>query len=167
MRADIWWMQVNRHSDLTEALQVLVGKRLSGVGQAAGMGVFEFGEPTTGLDGVSGQKVQGSEYAIHVQCAFRLARNGFVVRGSDDYRWSKGPDDSMRTMFDLRAEAIDQSLAKPPYTLVDEVAVSSVGDVRVGLSGGLEIGVFVNSSRPTEQWRFLCRFGDHTVFPAT
>src|SRR5438128_1715938 len=48
--ADFWRLQMNKYSDLTDALQILVGERFSGIGQAAGMGVFEFGALTSELD---------------------------------------------------------------------------------------------------------------------
>ncbi len=131
------------------------------------MGVFEFGDPVEETDSVLGRVIRSSEYAIHVQCAFRLARNGSVVLGSDDHRRSKGSGDDPETMFDLRAEAIDRSLANTPHVVVEEIAVAPIGDLTLRLSRGLEIDVFVNSSSPAEQWRFLRRLGEHVVFPAS
>ena len=148
---------------LTASLAVLTGQRLAGIGRAATMGIFEFGSDVAPQPGGSSATPR-AEFALHVQCAFRITRNGRVVLGSNDQSWIYGVNQG--SMYDVRAGAIDSSLANVPYLIVDEVCVMRIGDISIRLSDGVEIQVFVDSSRPTENWRFIHRPGRHTVFPA-
>ncbi|MFC6023638.1 hypothetical protein ACFP2T_46730 [Plantactinospora solaniradicis] len=146
-------------------LSALIGERFSGVGQAAGMGVFEFGVDLTDVDPELGVGSRGAKYALHVQCAFRLTRNGFVVLGSTDQRWLGKGGSGSQSMFDVRAQAIDGALAKSPHIVVREISLSGHGDLGIILTNGVGIDIFIDSSRPSEQWRFLQRFGEHLIFP--
>ena len=74
---------------ITKALQPLIGRKLSVARNAGNMKLFHFGElrrrPDEGLVG---------EYALHVQCPWRLEQDGRVITGSLDYyvRADANPD---------------------------------------------------------------------------
>ena len=65
------------------ALDVLIGQSLWSSGRAADLEWFEFGSRVTVKDS-RGETKQVGEYALHVQCAWRIRCNGKVVVASRD-----------------------------------------------------------------------------------
>ncbi len=71
-------------SEVAEKIQSMVGLTLSGIGRALDMGIFEFGEDVEWTNPRTQQVDLGSEYAIHLQCPFRVTRKGRILVGSCD-----------------------------------------------------------------------------------
>src|SRR5256885_9637604 len=73
-------------TEAAQPIQSIVGLSLSGIGRALNMGIFSFGPDVTWIDSTTRETRIDSKYAIHVQCPFRLTRNGHTLVGSDDMR---------------------------------------------------------------------------------
>ncbi|WP_152990357.1 hypothetical protein [Sphaerimonospora mesophila] len=159
-------MLVTFNAEVAQArLTVLVDQPATGMGRALDMGIVEFGDPVNGLGTRS-----GSAFALHINCPFRLLLEGRVLVGSEDVKWlakdaMRGfAEDDERSVYDTRAEGIDDffSTSRPK---VRKVNVSSIGDVRLELEGGLVVELFAMSSQSSEAWRFVQRYGEHYTFP--
>ena len=127
---------------------------------------FHFGEVTEGDDGSWG------EYALHLQCPWRLDGPAGVLTGHGDL-WEHAtlhppPDDwSFETgdsLQDARLHAFlggrDErtrswvSTAPPGHFVVTGVDGTENGELTVALSGGYSLRVFPDTSRG-EAWRLL------------
>jgi hypothetical protein len=70
-------------SRLSNAMQVLKGEALWAANVPAGMLMLQFGARTK-VKKPSGKEVEVGKFAIHVQCPWRLSRQGAIISGSDD-----------------------------------------------------------------------------------
>ena len=159
------------------AVQPLVGLRLSIARRAGSMRGFHFGAVSEDESGSWG------EYALHLQCPWRIDGPRGVVTGQGDLwehptlelppeDWSYeggnslqdvrlgallgGRDERTRSWVNLKAEAL----------IVTRVLGQESGELTLTLSGGFTLRVFPDTSRD-EAWRLLARGGDgaHYVFP--
>lgn len=159
--------------NLEAAFEPIIGLHLSGIGRALNMGLFLFGPNVTVFDSRTSTEHIGSAYALHVQCAFRVTRNGRIVLGSDDMLV---PAEALRegknanseggelSAFDVIAARITAGIELSPL-VVHNVIFAACGDLRVELTDQVAIEAFPMGARPSEAWRFLRRGGDHVVFP--
>jgi len=140
------------------------------------MRIFHFGHVTAGADGSWGQ------YALHLQCPWRLDGPAGVVTGQGDLwehatldlppaGWSYEQGDNLQ---DARLGALlvgrdarTRSWANntPGFLVVTDVEATEHGDLIVALSGGYKLRVWPDSSRG-EAWRFFVPQTDapHFVF---
>lgn len=147
---------------IEEALKPLLGRRLWGSRRAADMEMFEFGGRVPTKDR-RGKPVEVGEYALHVQCAWRIAGpEGIVVASRDvfeapagsaeatpvDLDWEKGNrrDDRMRHFLVVE---------HPEGLSVEGVSADDVGGFTLDLSSKFRLEVFPNDSLPEEHWRLL------------
>jgi hypothetical protein len=148
-----------------EVLQALVGLPLSIVRSAADMRVFHFGDvrPHHAGRGTVG------EFALHVQCPWRLTRHGNVLTGSSD-RWVPAPnalkvdtdDPRSGSLQDVRLAAllggydeVTKSHVNDTGGLVVESASSDLyGSADILFSDGTRLELFPDSSAE-EDWRFF------------
>lgn len=153
---------------IEQALQALVGMPLWASGRAADLQWFQFGEehevPIRPRSEVAGTKVVG-EYALHLQCAWRLAgpqgiivasRDRFVRAGEDPYRDLEDFDWDVQgaNRRDERMAAFFQDRAAAPPSVV-EAEVDEIGGFRLHLSGGVVLEAFPDDPLPSEHWRLL------------
>lgn len=151
-------------------LQKLIGQPLVDMWRVLNMAVFAFGDDVKWISTDSGERT-GSRYALHVQCPFRLLRNGRVLVGSDDLwveaknpsavRSSEGQEE---TYYDLVVSRIVRGTKESPL-IVRSIRTSGCGDLALDLSDGVAIEVVPTSARPSEAWRFLERGGEHVTYP--
>ena len=128
---------------------MLVGKRLAIWRRVVNMLVFQFGYITREAD------KSWCEYALHVQCPWRLLKDGAIFTGlSDlyspreetaDFDWCKWhadsgwPDNLLEHQLSslLKQDLATCSLENVSDLLVvEKVEASGIGDARVHLSGG-------------------------------
>jgi DNA-directed RNA polymerase subunit RPC12/RpoP len=159
------------------AFDVLVGLRLSIIRRAADMLVLHFGtiRPHSSGEGTV------ADYALHVQCPWRLDSPNGTVTGRDDLWEHAGPgerppnwsyDDGLSLQDKKFAELFvrDQS-TRSWVNESDGFGVATVrqterGDVTLSLINGYEILIFPAGSG-SEAWRlFAPGSGRHLVFPS-
>jgi hypothetical protein len=66
------------------AVRVLVGLPLWALGRAADLAWFEFGDRRTVKSLRNGAEKQVGDYALHVQCAWRITQRDDIVTGRGD-----------------------------------------------------------------------------------
>ena len=69
-------------AEIQNALAILTGKALWGCGRAADLATFQFGERVARID-FFGKPSEVGEYALHVQCAWRIAQKDQLVVGAE------------------------------------------------------------------------------------
>jgi hypothetical protein len=159
-------------SEIEMSIDVLVGLPLWSLGRAANMAWFEFGARRT-VTGFRGDTKEVGDYALHVQCAWRIIQGDRIVVASrdiycmpeeidepilEDFDWQKG------NRFDRIAEELFQNESRE--FMVQGVCAGSAGSLTVLLEDGYALEVFPNDSESREHWRFLGPYVDkpHLVF---
>jgi hypothetical protein len=158
---------------LQEVIDPLTGKALWACTRAADLACFQFGERRAVTD-VRGRKVNVGEYALHVQCAWRITRQDQVLVGNadlyyppdltseeipTDFEWDRGQnrrDELLRRLFDD---------GKRQY-IVQSVHVGNAGAFFLSLEDAMSLDVVPNSSLLAEHWRLFRPRSDepHFVF---
>lgn len=147
------------------ALRALEGLPLSAMRHAADMLVCHFGAMTAHP---SGRGTIG-EFALHVQCPWRLDERGRTITGSDDAQAGTGEQGSIQSVmltatFGAPNARAGWSNATGKF-VVSDATISPFGDLIVSFSGGEKLSVFP-AGVATEAWRLLQRAtGEHRVFP--
>jgi hypothetical protein len=151
-----------------QALSVLVGKKLSIWRRAANMLVLHFGQVTRKEDKSWG------EYALHVQCPWRLLKDGAIFVGASDlyspreeapdfdwgewYEDRKWPDNLLehRVFSVLKGmDTVTHSIENATeHFRVEKVQASDIGDAKLYLSGGFMWECFPDSVAGAH-WRLL------------
>ncbi|MFF9813603.1 hypothetical protein [Streptomyces sp. NPDC014006] len=137
--------------------RLLTGAEIRSVGRAAGMGVLEL----TGA--------HGEDLGLHLQCAFRIVRDGQVVLGSRDMSYVRdgaGDDafDTFGTLYDDRAAILNRVLAGARPTVRD-VHQGAAGALTLEAAHGFSVQAFPDRSGGEEAWRALVRGGPHYGYP--
>ena len=103
------------------------------------------------------------KYSLHIQCAWRLLKNGIIVASrdiyvpndleySDDFEW----DRIGSTLFDTKAGELNVSANE----IVKDVEINALGDIQL-IFPNMTLQTFVdNSANEEEQWRFFQKGGD-------
>jgi hypothetical protein len=132
--------------EVQEALSVLVGKLLWSCGNAAGLEWFSFGERRT-VSGLRGEKEVG-EYALHVQCAWRIISDECILVGGSDVHRPLGND------------------SRCPNLVVQGVEAYEAGHFVILLEKNSALEVFPDDSSEDEHWRLFKPYSDdpHLVF---
>jgi hypothetical protein len=145
-----------------KALDVLIGKPLWSSGRAADLEWFEFGERRT-VKGFRGVAKEVGEYALHVQCAWRIRHGDQVVVGSRDlYVPPEDTDDGLEDFnWDVQgANRRDKRIAElfqneTRQFVVRQVQVGEAGSFTVILDDGYALDVFPDDSLGDEHWRIF------------
>ena len=164
-------------AEIESAAHVLVGKTLWTCRRAADMATFQFGVRTNVVD-FYGRPSQVGEFALHVQCAWRVVGDDEVVLvGSqdlyypaeyedvdkvvpEDFDWVRDPnrrDRLLRELFDEGGREF----------VVRSVEAGGAGSVRILMSEGLALELFPNDSLPGERWRLFRPGVDEPHFVVT
>ena len=144
------------------ALTGLIGKALWGAGRAGDVIWLHFGEQETVVTWRDTIKEVG-EYALHLQCAWRITSTLGIHVGSQDIHYPAGKP--------LREEDFDVDLDQPGANrcdeklsslfkdqgelLVDGISADSLGGFRLLLSNGVTLEAFPDNSREGEFWRLF------------
>lgn len=156
-----------------EAIQPLTGLRLSKVGAAADMLWVQFGDlqkvtTRAGLEGSVG------EWALHLQCPWRIMEESTVVLASSDFYYDAdsgethnwGPDDV--SVFDRNAERLNARLESHDIDVL-EIRTTAGGAFEIQLSEKLSLSVMPVNSQigpKIESWRIFkpSSLDSHFVF---
>jgi hypothetical protein len=145
-----------------KALDVLIGKPLWSSGRAADLEWFQFGERRT-VKGFRGMAKEVGEYALHVQCAWRIRHGDQVVVGSrdlyvppeaseagvDDFNW----DVQGANRRDKRIAELFQNETR--QFMVKQVQVGEAGSFTITLDHEYALDVFPDDSLDDEHWRIF------------
>lgn len=145
-------------------IYVLKDQKLQGFGRASNMVWLHFGnvyETTNKLN----MKVQKSEYALHVQCPWRLVNNntGEIFVGSNDIYEQSGIayknknadwETQGNSLFD---DKVSELCVTASDIRVSNVRISRTSDLNITFSNNYQLQCFANSSSDVEYWRFISR----------
>jgi hypothetical protein len=159
---------------IQQALTSLVGLPLYSISRVSNMLILYFGKMRE-VATRRGGKVMIGEWALHIQCAWRLCRLGRIVVAYRDYYYDPDGDSlkdwetSGKSRFDQVAAALCIEFgAAAPFVLT--VTTDDVGGFSLALNYDLRLDVFPDDSNCdeyAEHWRlFQPRTGnDHFVVP--
>jgi hypothetical protein len=146
-----------------KVLRPLIGAPLWAAHRAADMATFQFGErhPATNL---LGRACEVGDFALHVQCAWRIVRQNRILVASDDlyfpsnydrdpgvpedFDWDRDPnlrDALLADLFHDGHAALHTS----------EVEAGPAGRVTLHFTGDAQLDVLPNMSLRREHWRLL------------
>jgi hypothetical protein len=143
-----------------QALTPLVGLPFRCIGRATNLLWLHFGELHEVSERRGGTKIVG-DWAVHIQCPWRICRHGRILTGYNDYYYA--PDGEPvedwdvvgKTRFDLAASTLCDEFAKIP-PVVTSVQVDDVGGFFVHFGGDYRLDVFPDESDETsEHWRIF------------
>ena len=157
-------------------LDKLVGLNLRYAGRASNLFWLGFGEKI--LVTRRGKREEVAEYALHIQCSWRIAKGNKIVVGSRDFysprtglenenghfEW----DVQGNNRFDERIESIIEDIDE--NTIVERVDSDEVGGLKIFLSQGYLLEVFPDTSEDDEYrefWRLFKRKEDSPHFVVT
>ncbi|MBN8550379.1 MAG: hypothetical protein J0M12_13785 [Deltaproteobacteria bacterium] len=149
-------------------LESLLGKPLVGLGRAADMLWLGFGDPCQ-ITNFKGKERSVSEFALHVQSAWRFIKEGRIALASGDLYLdsvTKFADDGRSPLSRFDSEVPLFSSREVPAT-VKSVAADEMGGVVLIFDSGLHFEIVVMDSAKEEKWRFFSNKSeaDHFVVP--
>lgn len=150
-------------AQIERATSVLTGKVLWRCLRAADMATFDFGERTT-ISASRGGTREVGEYALHVQCAWRVTTQDRVIVGNRDLYYpadySEGKEVSPSFDYEKDYNRRDKLLTSlfengTREFVVREVHVGTAGRIHILLTEGLALELFPNDSLTDEHWRLF------------
>lgn len=153
----------------------LMGLKLQDAGRASNLFWLGFGDI---IQIVRRGKIQESaEYALHIQCSWRITLNNKIVVASRDFYSpsSEWNGDIEKFDWDIQGnnrfdERIKTFMKANGQLTVLQIASDEVGGLKVFLSDGYTLEAFPDSSEDDEQsehWRFFNRKDNSPHFVAT
>jgi hypothetical protein len=154
-----------------KALDVLIGQPLWSSGRAADLEWFQFGQRRT-VKGAGGDTKEVGEYALHVQCAWRIRHGDQVVVGGRDLYYPSEERDDRPEDFDWDVQGAnrrDKRIAElfqnePRQFLVREVQVGEAGSFTIILDEAYALDVFPDDSSNDEHWRIFKPYAEEPHF---
>ncbi|MCG8350076.1 MAG: hypothetical protein MI924_20105 [Chloroflexales bacterium] len=149
---------------IRDTLQVLVGLPMWDAGRAANLIWFHFGAKQL-IKGRKGDLREVGEYALHLQCAWRIVHLDSIVVASNDRLYPRDDPRHEPPDFDWMvpgANRCDEQLEclfttfDPSQLIVQAVETDRVGGFQLSMGRGLALEVFPNNSFDAECWRFFC-----------
>ena len=157
-------------ADVEEALAPLLNSPLHDWNRAADMATIGFGaevEADFRKKGHPGEyeRRMVSQYALHLQCNWRVVREGRIIIGSEDVYYPPAgiaEEDFDRRNAELtrRDELVDAFIGHraEPHVVVS-VDSFSTGDFRLGFDDGCALATFIGRAQDRandrEHWRFF------------
>ena len=158
---------MSQHERIESILRVLVGKPLRDTGRCAGLQWFSFGDLIESVTPLGSSRVAG-EYALHVQCAWRLRDSCDIFVTSRDRFYPKDDPNSESPDFDWDqpgSNRCDQRIASFVAAncpaLVVSVTSDNIDTLTIQLDSGIVLEVFPDDSLQGEHWRFFSPGQDH------
>jgi hypothetical protein len=155
-----------KDGNIQGAMSALAGLPLWALGRAADLAWFEFGERRTVRTHLGNEKQVG-DYALHIQCPWRITRGDKIITGRgdifctpeesdlptpEDFDWQTG------NRFDrIVVELFEQRSGQ--FT-VHSVQVGEAGSLAIVLDDGYKLEVFPHDSESGEHWRFFKPYSD-------
>jgi hypothetical protein len=155
--------QVTLQDRITEALSAIIQFPLWGATRVMNMEMFDFGDRRTQLNR-KGQEVDVGEYALHVQCPWRIVGPDGIIAASEDRKY---PEEEMADWEEFDSDSPSRCEARMAAWLrehclaplkVDRVEADSVGGFRLLLQLGFALEAFPAHSlrgEYSEYWRLF------------
>jgi hypothetical protein len=153
----------------------LVGLKLQYAGRASNLFWLGFGDIVQIIR--RGRTEETAEYALHIQCSWRITLGNKIVVASRDFyspnsQWDEKNEDfdwdiQGNNRFDERIKTFTKDNGQIEVLQIDS---DEVGGLKVTLSGGYKLEVFPDSSEDDEQsehWRFFNRKENNPHFIVT
>ena len=148
-------------NEIESYLISLIGQPLIGASRAASMQMFGFGN---WVDTVDGEIRKVSEYALHLQCAWRITSKDKIFVGQNDMFYPSGNyetepknwnwDVTGNNRCDEKTdELIDQHVDCP--LIVEKITADEFGSLNLQFSENFRLEIFSDNSLPEEFWRFF------------
>lgn len=147
---------IDTRNEIERRLSVLRGVDLSGVNHAADMLTVGFG-PLRQVKNFKGVVKYVGEWALHVQCVWRLERAGDIVATRDDLC---GPDEKAHAT----ASRLREMLIEHGPVVVEHLAANEAGGVVLTLSGDLYLVIVPDGIEGDEDWRFFANSSEARHF---
>jgi hypothetical protein len=158
--------------ELSNALQPLVGLPLRCLGRAANLLWVHFGELRESLS-PRGQLRTVGEWALHIQCPWRIRQGTNVVVASGEFCYGSAGealddwDKPGKSKFDVTAATLENEFSAFPPS-VTSIYIDEVGGFTIELTNDYRLDIFPDrSTSNTEHWRLFQPGIDHRhfVFP--
>jgi hypothetical protein len=142
-------------------LRVLIGQPLVSVTRAANMQMFGFGK---WVDAIEGEARKVGEYALHLQCVWRVVSSNRIIVAQRDMYYPLGDPETEpeHWMWDRQgANRCDERTKRliTQYTncplIVESIVADEIGGLSLLFSEGIKLEVFPDDSLPDEYWRFF------------
>jgi hypothetical protein len=145
-----------------KALEVLIGQPLWSSGRAADLEWFQFGQRRT-VKNTRGDTKEVGEYALHVQCAWRIRHGDQVVVGGRDLYYPPEQSDNPTEDFEWDVQGANRRDKRIAELFQNETRQFLVLEVEVGEAGAFTIifddahalDVFPDDSLGDEHWRIF------------
>jgi hypothetical protein len=125
------------------------------------MAAFQFGQRIQVKDYYDRPSEIG-EYALHIQCAWRIVKLNTVIVGNRDlyYPAAAADDDSVPEGFDWardqnRRDRLLESLFSARSLTVRDVQVGAAGTCRIDFDDDTSLEIFPDDSLTHEHWRLF------------
>jgi hypothetical protein len=158
-----------------DALTPLVGIPMRSIGRAANLLWLHFGRMRD-VPAQDGAMKSVGEWAVHIQCPWRICRSGQIVVAYHDYYYKPDGnplnddwDSHGKSRFDFVARGLITEFETTPPT-VASVTPDDVGGFSLRFSGEYRLDVFPDDSQgSSEHWRIFqpVQGSRHLVFPET
>jgi len=149
----------NNLSDIIESkLSIINNLPVRYIGRACNMVWIGFGEDIT-----TKNHKNVAKYALHLQCDFRIIDSEKIILGSSDIyepnsitEWTENFnwDISGANLYDEIAKTIS-GIYKTEQIIVTKISADNYGDIKIEISNGYIIEIFLSSSSKEECWRFF------------
>ncbi|MBB5465686.1 hypothetical protein HDG32_001790 [Paraburkholderia sp. CI2] len=133
-------------TEITTRLSALIGLDVSWVSHAGDMLTMQFGPQRRYT--LRGRDREDGAWALHVQCAWKLEREGKTIATRDDLR---GVDEKAHDS----AKRLHETLVGQGPIEVEAVSADDAGGVDVSLSRGYSLVVIPDGVEDDEDWRFF------------
>jgi hypothetical protein len=155
--------QVTLQDRITEALSAIIQFPLWGATRVMNMEMFDFGDRRTQLNR-KGQEVDVGEYALHIQCPWRIVSPDGIIVASEDRKY---PEEETANWQEFDSDSPSRCEARMAVWLrehssaplrVERVECDRVGGFRLFLQLGFVLEVFPASSlrgEYSEYWRLF------------
>jgi hypothetical protein len=134
--------------EIQKAIEVLIGKPMWNCTRAGDMACFQFGERTEASTG-KGMPIQIGEYALHLQCPWRLVKEDAIIMAAlDVYHPRVGNEEADVRDFDwehepnLLEQRSQELFAEGAQYQVERVEASRAGAVDLFLEGRFAVRNF-------------------------
>lgn len=158
------------------ALRSLVNTQLMDIGRAHTLEWIIF-SPTDLTETIRGNDLSNTEYALNIQCTWRILGPEGIIVASDDLYYPTG-EDPYRDLdnfdwapqgsnrCDVRTNMLKEVIADRAL-IVLSVEADTVGGLTICLSEGYSIDLFPANSLGREYWRFFNRLSTDHHFVVT
>lgn len=150
---------LNRYLNL---INIVKGEKIRYIGRAASLCWIGFGKDVQ-VDLKNEKKRTLAEFALHIQCSFRVCKNRKIkftnldmyepseeLENYDNFNW----DVPGNNLFDINAQKLTK-IFEENFVTVEHVILTPQNDLTIKLSGGWEIEIFNNGCYEGEIWRFF------------